>query len=217
MAVRPVNAPISQTFGANPGTYARFGLKGHEGIDYAASYQPVYAELGGWVGVSSQSYGNYGQCIILRHSNGSGTIHAHLSQLQASVGQWVNEGQQIGVSGNSGNSSGPHEHQGYQPSYLQNLTNGYWGCINPEILYQGGIIAQDQTSQIIDLNARLGAVQAQVQGLQAQLDAKNQEILDRIKQTTDLQVQVEQLSRVQPIGDAAKLQAKIDKAKQDLA
>lgn len=54
----------------------------------------------------NQSYGN---CVRIRHGNGYTTLYAHLSQTSVGVGP-VSRGQLLGLSGNTGNSSGPHCH-----------------------------------------------------------------------------------------------------------
>ncbi|MBQ3151804.1 MAG: peptidoglycan DD-metalloendopeptidase family protein [Clostridia bacterium] len=51
--------------------------------------------------------GNY---IILDHGNGLNTVYMHCSSLKVSKGMTVNQGQVIGLVGNTGNSSGPHLH-----------------------------------------------------------------------------------------------------------
>ncbi|WP_438486645.1 M23 family metallopeptidase [Streptomyces sp. S186] len=52
----------------------------------------------------------YGNAIVIKHANGIYTQYAHLSQIQVQVGQQVSTGQQIGLSGSTGNSTGPHLH-----------------------------------------------------------------------------------------------------------
>ncbi|WP_018385100.1 M23 family metallopeptidase, partial [Wenjunlia vitaminophila] len=54
--------------------------------------------------------GAYGNNIVIKHDTGRYTQYAHLSAFKAQVGQKVNVGQQIALSGNTGNSSGPHLH-----------------------------------------------------------------------------------------------------------
>ena len=55
----------------------------------------------------SKSYGYY---IIIDHGGGVSTLYAHLSKLKVKYGETVESGQNIGVSGNSGWSNGPHLH-----------------------------------------------------------------------------------------------------------
>lgn len=82
----------------------------HSGIDLVAKTgTPVYASAGGKVVLSSWYYG-YGNCIVVDHGNGLKTRYAHLSGFNVKVGDTVSRGQQIGRSGNTGNSTGPHLH-----------------------------------------------------------------------------------------------------------
>lgn len=52
----------------------------------------------------------YGTACLINHGNGYTTRYAHLSQLNVQNGQKVSRGQQIGLSGSTGNSTGPHLH-----------------------------------------------------------------------------------------------------------
>ncbi len=82
----------------------------HSGIDLVAKTgTPVYAAAGGKVVLSSWYYG-YGNCVVVDHGNGLKTRYAHLSGYSVKVGDTVGRGQQVGKSGNTGNSTGPHLH-----------------------------------------------------------------------------------------------------------
>lgn len=82
----------------------------HSGIDLAAKTgTSVYAAAGGTVELASWYYG-YGNCIVINHGNGVKTRYAHLSAYKVSVGATVSRGQLIALSGNTGNSTGPHLH-----------------------------------------------------------------------------------------------------------
>lgn len=91
----------------------------HTGVDYPVSEgTPVYAAQDGKVTGANwgKAYGN--QVVIDQKAIGSGAgriaggwaIYAHLSKVMVKPGDVVTKGQQIGLSGNSGNSSGPHLH-----------------------------------------------------------------------------------------------------------
>lgn len=82
----------------------------HSGIDLAAKTgTSVYAAASGKVVLASWYYG-YGNCIVIDHGNGLKTRYAHLSAYKVSNGATVSRGQLIGLSGNTGNSTGPHLH-----------------------------------------------------------------------------------------------------------
>ena len=87
------------------------GSTNHKGTDigrvgYTSS---VYASKAGTVIVSqySSSYGNY---VVISHGSGNTTLYAHMSSRKVSVGQYVNQGDVIGITGSTGNSTGPHLH-----------------------------------------------------------------------------------------------------------
>jgi murein DD-endopeptidase MepM/ murein hydrolase activator NlpD len=104
---------INQGFGEHPENYREWGLPGHEGIDFLApSGTPVLACAPGEVyQVRSDKDGNaYGNHVRIKHADGYQTIYAHLSVTQVNVGDHVETGQQIGLSGNTGNSRGAHLH-----------------------------------------------------------------------------------------------------------
>ncbi|MFJ6783500.1 M23 family metallopeptidase [Streptomyces yangpuensis] len=82
----------------------------HTGIDFhAASGTSVHAVGSGTV-VEAGWGGAYGNNVVIKHNDGTFTQYGHMSSLNVSVGQQVTPGQQIGLSGSTGNSSGPHLH-----------------------------------------------------------------------------------------------------------
>lgn len=54
--------------------------------------------------------GPYGNLVILLHGDGTTTLYKHLNEVQVSVGDVVPRGQQIGLSGSTGYSTGRHVH-----------------------------------------------------------------------------------------------------------
>lgn len=82
----------------------------HTGSDFqAASGTPIRA-IGPGTVVSAGWSGSYGNEVVIRHEDGMYSQYAHQSSLSVSTGQTVAGGQQIGLSGSTGNSTGPHLH-----------------------------------------------------------------------------------------------------------
>lgn len=105
----PAYAGISDDFG--PRIHPVFGTNHfHDGVDIeVGSGTPVGAAAGGTV-IMATWYGGYGKSIRIDHGNGIVTMYSHLSGYEVSVGQRVSQGDLIGYSGNTGNSTGPHLH-----------------------------------------------------------------------------------------------------------
>ncbi|MET9853676.1 peptidoglycan DD-metalloendopeptidase family protein [Streptomyces sp. NPDC006450] len=97
----------------------------HTGIDFAVSTgTPVRAAAAGTV-VSSGWQGAYGNAVVIKHDDGRYSLSAHLSSATASEGGRVSAGEQIGRSGNTGNSTGPHLH------FEVRSSNSYGADIDP--------------------------------------------------------------------------------------
>lgn len=67
----------------------------------------------------------YGNAIVIKHGNGTYSQYAHLSRIDVRIGQVVTTGQHIALSGNTGNSSGPHLH------FEIRTTPNYGSAIDP--------------------------------------------------------------------------------------
>lgn len=82
----------------------------HKGIDWACPIgTAVKASCSGTVVQSGWSNG-YGYCVTLRHPDGFQTRYGHLKKTLVTVGQKVEQGEKIALSGNTGRSTGPHVH-----------------------------------------------------------------------------------------------------------
>lgn len=83
----------------------------HKGMDFGTGGQavPTYAAAAGTVVIAgwSNSAGNW---VVINHGNGLVTKYMHHSALCVSAGQTVSKGQQIGLTGTTGNSTGVHLH-----------------------------------------------------------------------------------------------------------
>lgn len=118
--VRPISGGrISSNFGRR--TDPLTGQRGasHGGLDFALPVgTPVKASRGGTVVQvksgckvgSRRCGGGWGNHVIIDHGNGIRTVYAHLSSVNVSVGERVNQSELIAKSGNSGRTSGPNMH-----------------------------------------------------------------------------------------------------------
>jgi murein DD-endopeptidase MepM/ murein hydrolase activator NlpD len=83
----------------------------HNGQDFDVPYgTDVYATGDGSVIESGWNSGGFGNYIVIDHGYGLQTVYGHLSNIKVVRGQNVKRGELIGISGNSGLSSGPHLH-----------------------------------------------------------------------------------------------------------
>lgn len=99
----PLQGPITSPYGPRWGSF-------HTGIDIGVGEgTPVHAAAAGTV-IEASWDGGYGNCIIVEHANGTRTRYGHLSRYKVSVGDTVDQGQVIALSGNTGHSTGPHLH-----------------------------------------------------------------------------------------------------------
>ncbi|NBI29209.1 M23 family metallopeptidase [Chengkuizengella marina] len=81
----------------------------HAALDMVSGNRKILAADTGTV-VSAGWNGSYGNAIVIDHNNGYRTLYGHLSSIHVSVGMNVERGEQIGVMGSTGNSTGPHLH-----------------------------------------------------------------------------------------------------------
>ncbi len=96
---RPVGGVLTQNY--HPG---------HNGLDFGVVVgTPIESTMSGKVvhaGWNDQGYGN----LVIVENGSYRTYYAHLSSIPVSVGDTVSKGTTIGLSGNTGNSTGPHLH-----------------------------------------------------------------------------------------------------------
>lgn len=123
----------------NKGVTGKFGWREHPilkrkefhpGIDLAASIgTPIYAPASGVVEFLGYSNNGYGYNVILLHNFGFKSVFAHMTRKDVvKAGDFVNKGDLIGYTGNTGLSTGPHLHyevrfinKTLEPLYFLNL------------------------------------------------------------------------------------------------
>lgn len=109
----PVDGPITQVFGGMFSGYP------HRGMDFGVPEgTPVYAPDGGVVVQFTNSFTPwngqqvraFGRGVCLDHGDGWWSLYAHLSRIDVAIGQLIQPGDRLGLSGNTGVSTGPHLH-----------------------------------------------------------------------------------------------------------
>jgi murein DD-endopeptidase MepM/ murein hydrolase activator NlpD len=105
----PTSGPIVSGFGYR--THPVYGTtRFHAGVDIdGACGQPIFAAEDGTV-ISAGYNGGYGNATVIDHGDGLSTLYGHQSSLGVFSGQSVNRGQQIGLVGTTGLSTGCHLH-----------------------------------------------------------------------------------------------------------
>jgi murein DD-endopeptidase MepM/ murein hydrolase activator NlpD len=107
--------PVAGTFGKSGFGIRRNPFGGsstefHKGQDISAPYgASVIATADGTVVIAGWLRG-YGQVVYIDHGNGISTRYGHLSRIDVMVGQTIKRGQQLGLVGSTGRSTGPHLH-----------------------------------------------------------------------------------------------------------
>lgn len=172
---------VTGVFGENrPGHH-------HSGIDLSTGgkYLPVYGtEDNGRVIAAKPNNGAAGNMITVEYSRSDGSrlqcTYMHLSEIGVKVGDAVNAGMQLGYSGNTGRSTGPHLHfetkfynaqgtlQSYDPAeYIAELS--FRGNL-PAVLNKGGQnLAVRYSSQMAYNNASATGIEGQPMDIQTQM------------------------------------------------
>ncbi len=105
----PVNGALTAPFGGVR-TYNGLAVRQHTGQDMRANMAtPVLASASGRV-VFSRALDIHGESVIIDHGWGVFTEYSHLSQRFVVPGQFVLQGDILGLSGTTGRSTGPHLH-----------------------------------------------------------------------------------------------------------
>lgn len=118
----PLTLPLSET-----SIRSRFGrrmhpilrkMRLHTGVDFAASKGTSLSSQGNGRVIFAGGRGHYGKAVEVYHGEDSQgrrikVLFAHLSEINVKVGQFIKAGDVIGLSGNTGRSTGPHLHYEY--------------------------------------------------------------------------------------------------------
>lgn len=111
------------------GARGAYSYDGHSGYDYPMTYEPVLASAtgtvvyAGWADANHEA--SYGLMLKLDHGNSHQTLYGHMSAIFYTGGS-ASGRSQIGTSGTTGNSTGPHLHYEVRTYY-----NGAWRVKDP--------------------------------------------------------------------------------------
>ena len=136
---------LTRGWGANPEYYKRYSyggvaLRGHNGLDYGVVVGTgVFAVADGVVVEIRYDERGFGHYIKLKHDWGQ-SLYAHLHTAGVLHGDFVTEGQVIALSGNTGNSTGPHLHFAIRIDPYQR--NDGWGGFSDPTAYMS-IVPQE--------------------------------------------------------------------------
>lgn len=113
----------------NSRNFTQYFWYGHPGFDIALGEgSAVVASDTGTVTFAGWNIYGFGNLIVVNHGNGYETFYAHLNGISVVPGQIVYQGNVIGTSGNTGNSSGPHIHFEIRANGVQDDPCWYVGC-----------------------------------------------------------------------------------------
>ena len=110
----PAVSPVQLAWPVASAVTSGYGLRGarfHAGIDLVAPLgTPVQAPGSGEVVWAGWRDGGWGNTVMIAHGDGVRSLVAHLSRVAVRVGQWVRTGERVGLSGSTGDATGPHVH-----------------------------------------------------------------------------------------------------------
>ena len=172
------DAPITQRFGNvliinGVDVYAQYNLKGHNGVDFGIpTGTKLYSCIDGTVIEAQADPTGYGNYIKIENED-CGVLYAHLKSFGVAVGEVVKAGQVIGISDNTGNSTGSHLHFGVFPK-PRDRGNGYNGYIDPFnhnlVEWVDDIANVSPDEEIATLKLTLSNLQVRYDGVKADKD-----------------------------------------------
>ncbi len=107
--IYPIDSAITSDFGTKR-VFNNITKSYHTGIDFKAKLNTnIYSSNNGVVKIASNRF-YAGNSVIIDHGQGIYTCYFHLNKIFVSVGDFVQRGDILGLSGNTGRSTGPHLH-----------------------------------------------------------------------------------------------------------
>ena len=107
--VLPVKGIITSRFGLRHDPIDG-GMRHHNGVDIAVPTGTKVKAIAAGRVVESAARGGYGNLVSIQHAGGMLSLYGHNAQLEVKVGDQVEAGQTVALSGSTGRSTGPHLH-----------------------------------------------------------------------------------------------------------
>lgn len=86
------------------------GMRHHNGVDIAVPTGTRVKAIAAGRVIESAAHGGYGNLVTVQHADGMVSMYGHNAQLEVKVGDQVEAGQTVALSGSTGRSTGPHVH-----------------------------------------------------------------------------------------------------------
>lgn len=106
----PSQRRVSSGFSPNRRNPVTGRVQPHNGTDFSVRVGTPVLATGDGVIVKATSHRDMGRYVVIRHGGKYTTVYMHMSKLLVKPGQKIKQGQKIGLSGNTGRSTGPHLH-----------------------------------------------------------------------------------------------------------
>lgn len=160
-------------------SYTKFGLLGHNGQDFGCPIgTPIIAPHAGRVIEAMLDATGYGWYVKIENDK-EGSILGHFKQAPlVSVGSSVNQGQTVGLSGNTGNSTGPHLHWGYY-RFPRKRDNGFSGTVDQT--HWMNIEDENYLDELIEMRASRDKWKSQYSDLEKKYVKDSQSATEHIK------------------------------------
>ncbi len=107
---------VTQLFGKTVAAKRLYLSGSHSGVDFRAAVGTPVKSMGSGIVQGSGDTdlyckgASFGKWVFIKYDNGLSSTYGHMSYISATTGQAVKAGDTVGLSGNSGHSTGPHLH-----------------------------------------------------------------------------------------------------------
>ena len=171
----------------------------HDGMDIAVKENtPVHSLAQGVVLYIKWNPTGYGNYIVIKHKNGYFTLYGHLNKVTVSLKDKIDNGQTIGLSGNTGGSTGPHLH--LEIIHSKTLAGIYSKAnkMDPESIPDLELLANDNTKDITNSDKLYGTLVLEKITLVAKKPANGNGSL-KLRPLQKMDIDKNEMEKIEPI------------------